>query len=268
MTKVFPISLPDETAKAWLGSILFHLVVVLILYLAHINESRRITGFVEVTLGSLATGQSVMSSEVTRDDRSEVSAKSSAPVIVKQAKSMKLDLPERKYPVDDEVLRLPPTKKLEVTDLPERKAAIAHEQRLVGEKDLGAGKSPEVEKLTGEGKRGTIGDGAGMSGSSIGTDIGRTIGYSVQWAGGGTRQKISGDLPIYPEGVNLEAQIRLQAVVAPDGTVKSVYPIQKAQVKLEEAGMKEVRFWKFEPLSVTQPQIDQNCTVTFNFKLK
>jgi TonB family protein len=50
--------------------------------------------------------------------------------------------------------------------------------------------------------------------------------------------------------------------------VKSLNPIQKANERLEEAALEKVRFWRFEPLSSTQPQVDQTCTITFNFKLK
>ena len=79
---------------------------------------------------------------------------------------------------------------------------------------------------------------------------------------------MSGKLPDYPAGVNLEAQIKIRAVVLPDGRVKSVQPIQKANTRLEEAALKEVRFWKFDPLSSTISQIDQTCTITFNFLLR
>ncbi|MEK6570636.1 MAG: energy transducer TonB [Bacteroidota bacterium] len=261
-------SFADETVKGWIGSILFHLLLIFIFYFTYVDEGRRTAGFVEVTLGSFGEAPSAQTSPTISDERPEASARASAPVLIKRRASTRLDLPERQFPVADEILRLPETNKLDVADEPSRQARGTSERRLVGEKEIGAGKSLEGEKLTGEGKRGTLGEGAGFSGSTVGADIGRATGYSIQWAGGGTRKKISGDLPTYPEGVNLEAQIRLQAVVAVDGSVKSLHPIQKAHEKLEEAAIKEVRFWKFEPLSISQPQVDQTCTITFNFKLQ
>jgi hypothetical protein len=263
-----PHSFSEETKKAWIGSILFHLLLALILLLSRMEQSSNVGGFVEVSLGSLAAAAPSEQATVSKDYRPATSALPPAPVAVKPSQSMKLDLPERKFPVADEVLRLPEPKKLDVSDRSLPRTESATKESIVGEKDFGFGKSLDAEKLTGEGKRGTIGEGEGVPGSSVGLDIGQTIGYSIQWAGGGTRQKMSGDLPKYPEGVNLEAQIRLQAVVAPDGSVKSVYPIQKAHVKFEEASMNEVRFWKFERLSGTLPQVDQTCTITFNFMLK
>ena len=37
---------------------------------------------------------------------------------------------------------------------------------------------------------------------------------------------------------------------------------------LEEAAMKEVWRWKFEPLRATSRQVDQTCYITFNFRLR
>jgi TonB family protein len=258
----------DEIVKGWVGSILFHLILLIIFYFAHVQESHRPTGFVEVAIGGLAEEPPSATPEPARDIRAGAAAPASAPIVVKQASPTRVDLPERKFPVADEVLRLPTTKKIEVSDESGRRIEMTEGKSAIGEKEVGAGKSLEGEKRTGEGKRGTAGEGAGFPGSPVGADIGRAAGYSLQWTGGGTRNKISGDLPTYPEGVNIEAQVRIEAVVAVDGSVKSLHPIQKANEKLENAAMAKVRFWRFEPLNPSQPQVDQTCTITFNFKLQ
>ena len=82
------------------------------------------------------------------------------------------------------------------------------------------------------------------------------------------RRKLSGALPRYPAGVNTGGQVQILAFVQPDGTVKSVQPMQKVNARLEEAAMKAVRSWKFETLPPTLAQADQTCTITFQFKLK
>jgi outer membrane biosynthesis protein TonB len=105
---------------------------------------------------------------------------------------------------------------------------------------------------------------AGGAGSSIGDNIS----YNVQWAGGRSRNLISGDLPKYPPGVNVNAQIRLRVVVQPRGTVKSIQPLRKGDTRLENAAIKEVRLWRFQSLQSAQPALDQVCTVIFNFKVK
>ena len=92
--------------------------------------------------------------------------------------------------------------------------------------------------------------------------------FSAQWLHGMTRRKLSGELPKYPQGASVSAQVRILTIVLPNGTVRSVQPEQKANRLLEEAAMKAIRFWKFEPLGSSMPQVEQSCIITFSFKLK
>ncbi len=119
-----------------------------------------------------------------------------------------------------------------------------------------------------EGGEGNGGGGQGGDADRFGSGSGDSFGYSMKWLGVGTRKKMSGALPAYPPGVNVEAQISILAVVSPDGSIKSVRPVQKANTTLENAAMKELRYWKFEPLRRSAPQLDQSCVVTFLFKLR
>jgi hypothetical protein len=93
-------------------------------------------------------------------------------------------------------------------------------------------------------------------------------GFSMRWLQGMTRRKISGELPKYPSGTNVSAQVKILTIVLPDGTVKSVQPVQKANRLMEEAAMKAVRYWKFESLGLSLAQVEQSCVITFFFKLK
>jgi hypothetical protein len=102
----------------------------------------------------------------------------------------------------------------------------------------------------------------------FGNGSGGGIGYSMKWLQGGMRRKIAGDLPKYPSGSKVEAEIRLFAVVMPDGTIEALHPAQKADSRLEDAALKEVRYWRFEPLKPSQPQVDQTCEISFLFTLK
>lgn len=136
------------------------------------------------------------------------------------------------------------------------------------------GDSPTGTALSGVGSDkpvpGIYGSG-GLGGSDLvgdGSGGGNGLGYSMTWMGGGMRRKIAGELPNYPDGVKDGAQIKIFAVVMPDGSVKSVQPAQKANTKLEDVAMKEIRLWRFEPLRSNQPQIEQSCVVTFLFTLK
>lgn len=119
-----------------------------------------------------------------------------------------------------------------------------------------------------EGGEGNGGGGQGGDADRFGSGSGDSFGYSMNWLKGGTRKKLSGALPKYPRGTNVEAQISILAVVTPDGSIKSVQPAQKANTELENAAMRELRYWKFEPLRRSAPQADQSCVVTFLFRLK
>jgi TonB family protein len=92
--------------------------------------------------------------------------------------------------------------------------------------------------------------------------------FSLRWLQGMTRSKLSGELPQYPRGTSVTAQVRIRTIVLPDGSVRAVQPEQKANRLLEEAAMNAVRFWKFAPLASSLPQVEQTCIITFFFKLK
>jgi TonB family protein len=91
---------------------------------------------------------------------------------------------------------------------------------------------------------------------------------AMEWTGGGTRRKLSGALPGYPAGESNEAQIRLEAVVTPEGKVRNVRPVQKANARMENVAMRAVGLWTFESLPPGVVQRDQTCLITFNFRLR
>jgi TonB family protein len=105
--------------------------------------------------------------------------------------------------------------------------------------------------------------GSGEGGDGEGNGV-----FSMKWFHGMTRRKLSGELPKYPQGATVSAQVRILTVVLPDGIVHSVQPEQKANRLLEETAMKAILSWKFEPLGSSLPQVKQSCVITFSFKLK
>ena len=88
---------------------------------------------------------------------------------------------------------------------------------------------------------------------------------SMQWIGGGKRKKVSGALPGWPAGVSGDVHIKVEAVVAPDGRVRSVRPGQKWNARCEDAAVRAVQRWNFERLGRHVPQRDQRSVVTFSF---
>lgn len=90
----------------------------------------------------------------------------------------------------------------------------------------------------------------------------------ITWSGGMSRQRVSGQMPNYPEGVNKEVQIVVRFTVSPDGTVKQTSLVRKGEPRFEERVLSAMQSWKFNKLPATVEQIDQAGTATFNFKLR
>ncbi len=131
-----------------------------------------------------------------------------------------------------------------------------------------SGDSPDGFDRSGVGSSRKISVGESGVGEIGDSESGDGVGFSVRWSQGRPRRKVSGSLPTYPAGVNVESSIVLLATVEPEGSIRSVQPARKGERRLEEAAMKEVAFWRFEPLPNSVPQLTQTCQITFLFRLQ
>jgi len=93
-------------------------------------------------------------------------------------------------------------------------------------------------------------------------------GFDIEWGGNGKRKIYSFTLPAYPEGVNKEIDIRLRFSILPDGTVGTIFPLTKADTKLENAAMNSLRQWRFEPLPLKQKKTEQFAIIVFPYRLQ
>lgn len=259
-----------ETRYGWAGSLAFHAVLTILFILLTVPQIVANPEFIELTWGvGMSPGGGVqMGSEPSPSS----SGGRAGDVVVPQSTqkpAQPVELPERRFPdMGDEAIGIPRSQKQQVPQTGAAQARVP--SGGVGEKEQGLGKG------VGEREAFSTASGAGVSPSGVATPgsggVGRGsgpgVGYSVQWMAGGNRKMVSGELPEYPSGTNVEAQIKILAVVQPDGAIKTVQPVQKANTRLEDAAMRAVRQWRFEPLRSGQSQLDQNCVITFLFKLK
>lgn len=251
-----------EEKKGWVGSLIFHLVLAIVLFVIRVDETRTEPEFVEMSWGKL--------SNVTVS-AAPSSPPSSAAVPVKRKERVQkvpVNLPERTPGFDEKDPPLPPTRKSLVEEEYSPAGATRSSDAARGKSAAGSGLGTEEKRLAmnGKGESGKA-PGPSLTGGE-GTDVGKSVGYSMQWGDGGTRRLLSGELPQYPEGVSVEAQIRLEAVVTPGGKVRTIRPVQKGNKKLEDAALNQVRNWLFEPLAPGVRQADQLCVITFNFVLR
>ena len=86
--------------------------------------------------------------------------------------------------------------------------------------------------------------------------------YSIDWVGG-PREKLRGNLPVYPAGVNKSAVIRLRFKVFPEGTIGEILPLRKGDTALENSAINILKEWKFNTLEENAPQVMQEGNITF-----
>ncbi|MFN0157547.1 MAG: hypothetical protein ACKVRP_05675, partial [Bacteroidota bacterium] len=230
------MKLNKDNIRGWIGSITLHLVLALILFLWQVQTTSSEPEYIEVSWGSISNAPTMTSPR-------QGTAGSQGGAIASVLPSRRAtDLPERTFAGPDDILTVPSARKLDVED-PASKNKLHIADNSKGQKDrntgLGTGRK---ENFTTPGSSEFAGDVADPLASGVsGNDVGSSVSVSMVWSDGGTRKKLSGGLPEYPEGVNVEAQIKIEATVQPDGSVKGLRPAQKGNTKLEDAAMKEVR---------------------------
>jgi outer membrane biosynthesis protein TonB len=248
-----------EQVSGWAGSVAFHGALGLLLFFVPFGTGLEEPEYLELSWGSSAQGFAMP------DAAPEAAAAGDAAApTAPETRSLPMSLPAMRSG-DNEVLRTPKENKLDAAESPlAARPTRKPDENLKRDRPQSTSPASQTGQPT-SGKTGTGGTGMESQGPGGG---GTGVSFGLEWPEGGTRKKISGNLPAYPPGVNVEAQIRLETVVGPDGSVRSVRPVQKGNAKLEEAAMKEVWFWKFEPLRLTSRQQDQTCYIVFNFRLR
>lgn len=253
-----------EFQTGWTVSIILHALLAVMMMYMTIRQYIPEPQFVEMTWGSLTSLNSPIPEIPTTEQATQQSA------VTEGITNESMNLPNRKFlDLPDEVISLRDKKKAVTAENPvttTRAGKIStNEQRSstvssgFGAKDNTLGKSTSRSNAQ---VALPFGSGADAGG------LGNNISMVVQWAGGGNRKLVNGDMPSYPPNVNISAQIKLKVIVLPNGTVKSAAPAQKGNTRLENTSISKVKLWQFEPLLSAQPQIEQICTVTFNFTLK
>ncbi len=94
------------------------------------------------------------------------------------------------------------------------------------------------------------------------------FGFDIDFGGKGMRKIYSYDIPQYPAGVSKEIDVKLRFTIMPDGTVGSIFPLIKADTKLETTAINSLKQWRFEPLPKGQKQAGQTVVITFPFRLR
>lgn len=258
------VSSEKDFRNGWIVSIIVHALLAVALTLMTVKQYIPQPQFVEMTWGTVTSVETPIA-QIPAAEQATASSRQN-----EEASVNSVQLPKRKYlDLPDEVISLRAQKKNITAENPVSSTrggkAAAQEQRTnivsggLGSRDNAVGKSTSTSNAQVAAPLGTGTENGGL---------GSNIAFAIQWAGGGNRKLLVGDMPVYPQGVNVQAQIKLKVFVLPDGSVRAAQPAQKGDTRLENAALGKVKFWQFEPLLSAQPQIEQICDVTFNFKLK
>lgn len=253
-----------ELQTGWIISILFHGGVAVLLFFSTFRQYIPEPQFVEMTWGDISSLQSPIPNIPSERDAAKEEIQQS------EQTDNSVALPSRKYlDLHDEVISVKQNKKNLTADIPSNtgragKISVQEQQTTIVSSGIGSRENIVGKSTSSSNSQVATPFGAGNEAGGLGN----AAAYSVQWAGGGNRKLLTGDMPLYPSGVNISAQIKLKVAVQPDGTVRSAAPAQKGDTRLENAAISKVKLWKFEPLLNAQPQIEQLCTITFNFTLK
>jgi outer membrane biosynthesis protein TonB len=253
-----------EYRNGWIASIIFHAIVAVMLMYIGVRQYIPEPNFVEMTWGVLTSTNVPIPEIPSTEEATRQSTETEG------ATESSMNLPNRKFlDLPDEVISVRDKKKNLAAENPVSSSRAgkltAEEQRTssvssgFGTKENALGKSTSRSNVAVATPFGSAGESGGL---------GSNVAFSMQWAGGGNRKLLAGDVPTYPAGVNISAQIKLRVIVLPNGAVKSAAPAQKGETRLENAALAKVKLWKFEPLLAAQPQIEQICNITFNFTLK
>lgn len=264
------MKMSNETTQGWIGSLILHALLFLLLLFLTVPEIILQDEFIELSWGALAavTSQPAPQPPSKPVEPQVVAAATQKPTAPKMSSQL-IVLPERRIPdPSPEVLRMPQAEKMETAD---RSAGNQKNPAVgTGDRDALSGRNlgERESRGTSDARSPIAADVSSIGAGSVVGDVDSGQLLSIQWKEGGTRRKISGDLPKYPSGVNVEAQVKILATVIPDGSVKFVQPAQKANTRLEDVAMAEIRYWRFEPLKSSLPQVDQICEITFLFRLR
>jgi len=82
------------------------------------------------------------------------------------------------------------------------------------------------------------------------------------------RRVISKVIPLYPEGYNVETDVKVEIWVSPDGRVERLALLKKGGNIFDQITLDALKEWRFERLTPNLPQETQRGVVTFMYRLK
>jgi len=219
-------------------SVAFHVIMFILLMLITFSMDYAAKEYVELSFGeSNETGSSgAIGTQIEKVDEAPKPQKESK-TPDKSTEVKEVELPKAKNTSDEEVIKPADT---------EKELSTASETKT----DETADSEVETEG------QGNLAEGEG------------SFGFDIDWGGKGQRKILYYYIPDYPSGVQKEADIRLKFTILPDGSIGTIFPLTKADTRLENSAINALRQWSFEPLSAVQKQMEQTAVIVFPYRLQ
>ncbi len=217
-------------------SFAIHLAIALALFFAKLSNEIEEDDFVTIGFGNISSTSSkgVLGQQVPVENKiPEIKPKE-----ITKEKEEKVELPKAQNVSDDNTIT-----KIDKKETKEEEIKPA--PKPVIKEDLSDAKGKE-----------DFGDGLGSSG------------FQIDFGGSGVRKIYSYSLPEYPEGVSKEIDVKLRFTIMPDGTVGKIFPLFKADTKLEMAAINSLKQWRFEPIPENKRKSEQKAIIIFPYRLQ
>jgi protein TonB len=232
----------------WIGlgsSLLLHVgLAILFAFLTAAEPRPAQLGYVEVEFGDFAPGQPVEATEKTEQP--------TAPEPQEETPEPDTEPDEPSETPNTEPVELPEEEQSEETVPP------TEEETTVPEAEA----QPETKQQSDQQEPSEDpGDESGDPGTGAQEEAAAP--YNIE---GLDRDPQRAPLPRYAEKVN--ARIRVQITVNPEGRIVRRIPLRKGNPQLEAAVMDALQQWRFNALPPAAPQQNQTGTITFTFRLE
>ena len=233
-------------------SVIFHVLLGVIFFYAHVHKRVIIPEFAEMVMPS-GYAQPVSGEYEQETTSAEDKIKSMLPE--------NIELPEKMELKEDDRLTHTQQRK-NVEDL----KPVTPSRQKIEAPALKAGKVTEEEPVFTEKRSADFGFSKpslkpAETLSGAGTDVEKV--YSIEWEGDFKREILYEKLPDVSNINAREAEIKLIFFVEADGSVSTVQPLQKGgMIQLENAAMEALKKWRFNPVSDAQ---QQKGVISFKF---
>lgn len=220
---------------SYIISLLLHLTIIIVFAFINLSVGLEEDDYVTVGFGSgVAMGSS---GPIGKDTETEKPLPNQEQLKQKNDEQKKVDLPKSNALDNENIIKEANKKK--------------QKEELIAEKIKPLNDNRQKSK-------GTEAEGEGVGG----------FGFELDFGGKGMRKIYSYTLPEYPEGVSKEIDVKLRFTILPDGTVGKIFPLIKADARLEMAAINSLRQWRFEPLPPNAKQVEQTAVITFPYRLQ